>query len=132
MIAFAALPAALDPPDGWIVSANNAVTDESYPYFIGDEYDPGYRAERIIDLINDYGQDGLNVPEMSAIQTDTAPPRARDIVLELADAKPATSDGAIIAQRIADWDGSCHGARLGCAPHIGSEDPARAGRFDKR
>jgi penicillin amidase len=37
MIPFAELPSALDPPDGWIVSANNAVTDESYPYFIGDE-----------------------------------------------------------------------------------------------
>jgi len=130
MIPFAELPSALDPPDGWIVSANNAVTDESYPYFIGDEYDPGYRAERIIDLINDYGQDGLNVPEMSAIQTDTAPLRARDIVLELADAKPATSDGAIIAQRIADWDGSCHVDSLGCAAYMAWEYRVLRGMFD--
>ncbi len=76
---------ASDPEEGWIVTANNAVTDESYPYFIGAEFDPGYRAERIIDLVNDYGQDGLNLPEMSAIQTDTAPLRARDIVLAIAD-----------------------------------------------
>jgi len=130
MIPFDQLPSALDPPEGWIVSANNAVTDESYPYFIGDEFDPGYRAERIIDLINDYGQDGLNVPEMSAIQTDTAPLRARDIVLELSDVKPATSDGAIVAQRIADWDGSCHVDSRGCAAYMAWEYRVLRGLFD--
>ena len=130
MIPFDQLPSALDPTEAWIVSANNAVTDESYPYFIGDEFDPGYRAERIIDLINDYGQDGLNVPEMSAIQTDTAPLRARDIVLELSDVKPATSDGAIVAQRIADWDGSCHVDSRGCAAYMAWEYRVLRGLFD--
>jgi penicillin G amidase len=130
MVPFDDLPSALDPPDGWIVTANNAVTDESYPHFIGDEFDPGYRAERIIDLINEYGQDGLNVPEMSAIQTDTAPLRARDIVLELGDAKPATSGGAVIAQRIADWDGSCVVDSRGCAAYMAWEYRVLRGIFD--
>ena len=131
-IPFDELPSALDPEDGWIVTANNAVTDESYPYFIGAEFDPGYRAERIIDLINDYGQDGLNVPEMGAIQTDTAPLRARDIVEALGDAgvHPSTADGALLAQRIADWDGSCVVDSTGCAAYMAWEYRVLRGMFD--
>jgi penicillin amidase len=124
------MPSAYDPEDGWIVTANNAPTDESYPYFIGAEFDPGYRAERIIDLINDYGQDGLSVPELSAIQTDTAPLRARGIVEAIADAQPATRDGTLIAQRIADWDGSCVVDSTGCAAYMAWEYRVLRALFD--
>jgi penicillin G amidase len=129
-IPFEELPTASDPEEGWIVTANNAVTDESYPYFIGAEFDPGYRAERIIDLVNDYGQDGLNLPEMSAIQTDTAPLRARDIVLAIADARPSTADGSLIAQGIAEWDGSCVVDSTGCAAYMAWEYRVLRGIFD--
>jgi penicillin amidase len=129
-IPFDELPWALDPEDGWIVAANNAVTDDAYPYFIGAEFDPGYRAERIIDLINDHGQDGLTVPEMSAIQTDTAPLRARDIVVAIAEAQPSTADGALIARRIADWDGACLVDSLGCAAYMAWEYRVLRGLFD--
>jgi penicillin amidase len=115
------LPHALDPVDGWIVSANNAVLDPGDPRFIGAEFDPGYRAERIIDQINEAAQDGLTLPEMSAIQNDTAPLRARDIVLMLADTRTTTADGALIAARIADWDGACLVESVGCAAYMAWE-----------
>ncbi|MGE5156246.1 MAG: penicillin acylase family protein, partial [Betaproteobacteria bacterium] len=109
------LPWQLDPPDGWIVSANNAAVDANYPHFIGQEWDPGYRAERIIDLVNAYGADGLTLDELGAIQFDSSPLRARDIVPLLATAKPATEDGRTIAGRIAAWDGTCGIDSTGCA-----------------
>jgi penicillin amidase len=124
------MPSTYDPEDGWIVTANNSPTDESYPYFIGAEFDPGFRAERIIDLINDYGQDGLSVPEMSAIQNDTAPLRARDIVEAIAGAEPSTRDGTLIAQRIADWDGSCVVDSTGCAAYMAWEYRVLRALFD--
>jgi penicillin amidase len=117
-IPFDELPTALDPVDGWIVSANNAPLDPSDPRFLGAEFDPGYRAERIIDQINIRAQDGLTQQEMGEIQTDTAIPRAGDIVLMLGDAKPATADGQLIASRIADWDGACTVDSLGCAAYL--------------
>ena len=129
-IPFDELPKTFDPDEGWIVSANNAVTDESYPYFIGAEFDPGWRAERIIDLINEYGQDGLSVPEMGVIQTDTAPLRARDIVQTIAEAKPSSADGALLAARIADWDGSCVVDSTGCAAYMAWEYRMLRGLFD--
>jgi len=109
------LPWQLDPPDGWIVSANNAAVDGSYPGFIGQEWDPGYRAERIIDLLNSYGADGLTVDELGAIQFDSSPLRARDMVPLLSGSTPATEDGRTIAARIGSWDGTCGTDSTGCA-----------------
>ena len=112
------LPRQLDPLDGWIVTANNAAVDEDWPDFIGAEWDPGYRAERIIDRINEAGADGLTVPEMADIQGDTAPLRARDIALWLGDVEATTPDGVTIAERIADWDGACDVDSHGCAAYL--------------
>ena len=118
-IPFADLPTALDPIDGWIVSANNAIVDAADPRFLGADFDPGYRAERIIDLITGYGQDGLTLPEMSTIQNDTAPPRAQDIALYVGEAgTAATADGARVAARISEWDGACTVDSLGCAAYM--------------
>ena len=129
-IPFEDLPWALDPIDGWIVSANNAVVDDAYPAFLGAEWDPGYRAERIIDLINGYAQDGLTVPEMSVIQNDAAPLRARDIVMLLEDAQPDTAAGVVIAERIAAWDGACTVESVGCAAYMAWEYRVLRGLFD--
>ena len=35
-----------------------------YPYFVAQEWDPGFRAERIVEQIDLYGADGLTVEEM--------------------------------------------------------------------
>ena len=109
------LPWQLDPPNGWIVSANNAAVDDRYPYFVAQEWDPGYRAERIIDLLTTYRADGLTVEEFGKIQFDSSPLRARDIVPFLEAATPSTEDGATIASRISGWDGSCETDSMGCA-----------------
>ena len=38
------LPRVLDPGDGFIVTANNAVVPADYPVFLTDDWDAGYRA----------------------------------------------------------------------------------------
>jgi len=114
-IPFEDLPWQLDPEPGWIVSANNAAVDAAYEPFIGQEWDPGYRAERIIDLLNAFGDDGLTTDELRRIQVDSAPLRARDAMPLLAGAAPATEDGATIAARIDAWDGACEVDSIGCA-----------------
>jgi len=129
-IPYQELPWALDPIDGWIVTANNAVVDAGYPRFLGQDWDPGYRAERIIDLINDHAQDGLTVPEMGLIQTDTAPLRVCDVVLWLDPALPDTPDGFTIADRIATWDGRCILDSTGCAAYMAWEYRILRDAFD--
>jgi penicillin G amidase len=50
-IPFDQLPNAYNPSDGYIVSANNEVVGAKYPYVITDEWDYGFRAARIVQLI---------------------------------------------------------------------------------
>ena len=50
-IPFDQLPNAYNPSVGYIVSANNAVVGSNYPYLITDEWDYGFRAARIVQLI---------------------------------------------------------------------------------
>ncbi|HID85276.1 MAG TPA: penicillin acylase family protein [Anaerolineales bacterium] len=50
-IPFDELPHVFDPPKGYIATANNAVVGPDYLYPITKDWDYGYRAQRIVDLI---------------------------------------------------------------------------------
>jgi len=50
-IPFEELPYAFNPPEGYIASANNAVVGPGYPYLISQQFAYGFRAQRIVDLI---------------------------------------------------------------------------------
>jgi penicillin G amidase len=53
-IPFEELPYLFNPRGGYIVTANNAVVDEDYPHFIARDWDRGFRARRIVDLIESH------------------------------------------------------------------------------
>jgi penicillin G amidase len=50
-IPFAKLPHSFDPPSGMIVTANQRVVGQSYPYFLSHSWAQPYRARRINDLL---------------------------------------------------------------------------------
>jgi penicillin amidase len=68
-VPYAALPSVLNPSDGFVATANQAVTGPSYAYYLGDSWDPGYRSQRIADLLQ--RRPRLSVADMSRIQLDT-------------------------------------------------------------
>ena len=41
----------LDPDEGFVVTANQAVIGPDYPYLLTDDWDQGYRSQRIRDLL---------------------------------------------------------------------------------
>lgn len=47
----AELPWSYNPDSGWIVTANNSVIADAYPYLITKDFDYGHRARRIVDLV---------------------------------------------------------------------------------
>ena len=108
-------PSLLDPEAGTIVTANNAIVDSSYPYYLADHWDPGFRAERAADGLLERSEDGLTLDDMTELQMDTAMGRARNAAIWLMAAEPATDDGRIVLDRILDWDGACDIDSLGCA-----------------
>ncbi len=76
------LPWSLDPTDGVIVAANQEVTAASAP-FLTSEWDPGYRATRIGELLAAGPERGLTVADMTRIQLDTREPIAPELVAAL-------------------------------------------------
>jgi len=68
-IPYDALPSVLDPKAGFVVTANQAVVNRKYPFYLGDSWAYGYRSQRIRDLIEAKGR--LSVADMSRIQLDT-------------------------------------------------------------
>lgn len=67
-IPFDELPHELNPDEGFIVTANNQVVDDEYPYLIGADFAPGYRSARIRTLLKQ--KDQLSVADMTRIQMD--------------------------------------------------------------
>jgi penicillin amidase len=101
-VPFDSLPFSYNPPKGYIVSANNPVTSPSYRYFIGDDFDRGYRARRIAEMIE--GARGkISLADVEAIQADTLNLSAREVIPYL---KPLNLDGDAARGRdiLAGWD----------------------------
>ncbi len=73
-VPFSALPSVLDPEEGFVVTANQAVIDEDYPFHLTDDWDRGYRAQRIRDALEEEGE--LSVAEMAELQLDDRSPIA--------------------------------------------------------
>ena len=68
-IPYDALPRLYNPPQGFIVSANNKVAGDGYPYFLAYDMADPYRARRITDRLR--GAAGLTVRDMRDLQSDT-------------------------------------------------------------
>ncbi|MHC3000158.1 penicillin amidase [Microbacterium sp. HJ5] len=70
-IPFEELPVSYNPDEGYIVTANNAVVGEDYPYFLTRDWDYGWRAARIVDLIQRASATRpLTAEDMRDIQAD--------------------------------------------------------------
>lgn len=101
------LPLVIDPPAGYLVSANHRSVGPEYPHVLGHNYPTAYRAHRISQRLE---QPGLDEPAMLDIQLDIRSEFLefyRDLALELLDAAPGQDHELLEARRlIADWDGT--------------------------
>jgi penicillin amidase len=68
-IPFDELPFVYNPSTHYIVTANNKVVPDDYPYFISHEWAEGFRAQRIADLLEAKAE--LTVDDLRDIQADT-------------------------------------------------------------
>src|ERR1700722_9206180 len=67
-IPFDQLPNAVDPPSGFLATANSRVTTDKSPYPLTNEWGDPYRVERIYKSLD--GRDHLTAADMLAVQTD--------------------------------------------------------------
>ncbi len=99
-----ALPAVYDPPDGIIATANNRITDDSYPYPLTGDWFSGYRVARIRQRLE--GMPRHSIQTLGHIQQDVVSLPGLELARVIADV-PFT--GAL-EQRARDmllaWDGA--------------------------
>ena len=101
MFRLTSLPRAYNPAKGYIATANNAVVGPDFPYFLSMEWDRGYRAKRIVDLIE--GKDKLSPDDFAAIQGDNLDIAAQQIVPYLKDIT-VEGDAQKVLDTIRSWD----------------------------
>lgn len=102
-IPFEELPYGLNPESGYIVAANNAIVGAEYPYLIADYWDYGYRAQRIVDLIE--GALGpIDIAYYQQMQGDSVNLGALEIIPALADL-PFEGEVADLRDELLAWDG---------------------------
>jgi penicillin G amidase len=127
------LPWQLDPEGGLIVSANNQPVDAAYPFPMGTEWDPGYRAARIRALLESH-KTPLTRADLGAIQVDTYVLRTDKAIPGLLALRPApaTADGRLLLDRITAWDRTCPVDSTGCTAYLTWEFLVQRAIFDAK
>jgi penicillin amidase len=131
MIPIEELPWQLDPAGGRIISANNAAVDADYPHFMSNDWDPGYRARRIGELLDGAAESGdLTAEQFREIQMDGQVPRAALWTPFIEKAEPETADGRAVRDRILSWDGDSRVGSAGTSAFLVTEFRLIRGLFD--
>jgi penicillin amidase len=97
------LPQVLDPPEHFVVTANNRVVGGDFPHHIGMDYMNGYRALRLRQLIE--GRTELNASYMAKTQMDVVCPPAREVVELLKGVRCENELAEEARQNLTRWDG---------------------------
>ena len=97
------VPVLFNPERGYIVTANNRVAPPEYPYYLGDDFDPGFRAERIAARLEEKPR--LTLDDLAAIQADVTSPLARRFVAAWQDVRIADPNLRRLFAEVQRWDG---------------------------
>ena len=109
-IPFELLPQEHAPASDSIVTANNKITPESYPYLIASDWAPPYRAHRITALINQITNH--RPTDSQLIQLDIQSTVAERLLPLLLTVEPQEPQARAILDRLKQWDFDMRGDAL--------------------
>ena len=104
-IPFEQNPTVKNPPRGFVSSANQSSTDQTYPYYINWQFAPYERGKRINDRLG--AMQKATADSMRVLQTDTYSIRAQDILptmLKYIDASKLDANQLTALNIIKKWD----------------------------
>jgi penicillin amidase len=102
-IPFEALPYLVNPPGGFIATANNRVVGQNYPFHLSHAYCKGDRAQRIIELIQE--EEKLSIADIQKMQFDQISVTARKFALLVGQLEPKDPELQIVTARLRSWNG---------------------------
>jgi penicillin amidase len=101
-IPFAEMSRMRNPENGFIVTANNRISDENYPYYIALNYVPEFRARRIWNRLSE--MTSATVESMQSVHAERISMPAKVLSKLIAQLDPADDFLAKARAKIADWD----------------------------
>jgi penicillin G amidase len=117
LIPFEAMPADLNPKRGWIVTANNRVAGDDFPYPLSGTWTRGHRAVRIREMLEERiaANRGLTREDFRDIQQDALSLRAVERLPALLDILADRDDDRIqaAAEILARWNRHCEPQEVG-------------------
>ncbi len=103
-IPFDEMPHIENPPQGFIVTANNRIAGDDYAYPLGSDYVIADRARRISEMI--ISRETIDVDAVRAMQFDQVSHSARRIARAISRLESADPRITEIARLMRDWDGN--------------------------
>jgi acyl-homoserine lactone acylase PvdQ len=100
-------PRAFDPARGFIASANNPVWSDAGRPLLSTNWEPGYRAARIVELLESLP--AATIEAMARMQADVATPQVRVLLPWMRQARPRGAAARAALGRLAGWDGALAG-----------------------
>jgi penicillin amidase len=112
-IPFDKLPYSFNPPVGFLATANNKVVSDDYPYHLSYEWDPGFRAKRITDMLK--ANDHVSLDDIKAMQADTYSLPAEGLRPYLLAVKPENDREQRALDQVKAWDMRYETDRVGAS-----------------
>ncbi len=113
-IPFSELPRLYNPPEGIIATANNRITDASYPYYLSHFFEPASRIRRIKEFLS--AKESLSINDMRILQNDCVSLHAMELIQALKnDLLQISEEKKVLkaaANRLISWDGTCDAASI--------------------
>ncbi|MBW9092547.1 penicillin acylase family protein [Microbacterium jejuense] len=104
-IPFEELPVSYNPDEGYIVTANNAIVGQDYPHFLTNDWDYGWRAARITELIERAIAKGpVTADDLNAIQADNYSFIGMRLTAAYADIETGDSRTDSALKLLQEWD----------------------------
>lgn len=96
------MPQVLNPPRGFVVTANNRVADSTYPYHLGSSFMNGYRAARITSRL--HVLERVTLDDCRELQMDLHSLAAGELIARLEGFEPGTQEGRLALGLLRGWD----------------------------
>jgi len=98
------MPHLLNPKSGYVISCNNKIIDDNYPYFLSNSYMNGYRAKRIKEVFD--SKEKISISDCKKLHTDFKSIPGL-LILEglLKNFQTAKPKASKVLSEIINWDG---------------------------
>jgi penicillin amidase len=97
-------PREIDPPRGWIATANQRIVGPDYPHYLTDDWAPPYRYERIAELLQ--ARPKHSIASLRAIQADQVSLGAQPLLPYIRKARSSHPLAASAQRLLAAFDGT--------------------------